>query len=270
MIIGDKIVTKNITIRNITKVKTLGIKKMGVYDFIASELFELNVAHDYECLCDLCNSPYILHWGNYMSKSRRVRNKSDHSDHIKFCQTCRHKIASEKMTITTRTDEHRNKKRIEAERQLCNPEIVSNRMIALEKKKNGWLKSEECKIIARKNLKHFYGEDHPNWNPNKDEYYEYRNLVRKAQNKWCLSLIPNYDENIRSLSGVDNGFQLDHIISQKYGFENKIDPYFIGHICNLQFITWQQNIKKFDKVSEESFQDIMNIIKKIDNCVYID
>ena len=42
----------------------------------------------------------------------------------------------------------------------------------------------------------------------------------------------------------ENAFELDHIISKKYGFDNKISPEIIGDISNLQFIHWKDNSTK--------------------------
>ena len=51
----------------------------------------------------------------------------------------------------------------------------------------------------------------------------------------------------KTLCGVEGGWQLDHIISIKYGFENNIDPVIISSIENLQMLPWLDNVKKGSK-----------------------
>ena len=44
---------------------------------------------------------------------------------------------------------------------------------------------------------------------------------------------------------MDDAYQIDHILSVKYGFENKIDPKVIGNIKNLQMLPWKENRYKW-------------------------
>ena len=44
--------------------------------------------------------------------------------------------------------------------------------------------------------------------------------------------------------GVNGAFQIDHIIDIKYGFNNNIPAEEIADLKNLQFIPWEENIKK--------------------------
>ncbi len=46
-----------------------------------------------------------------------------------------------------------------------------------------------------------------------------------------------------------NGIVKDHMVSIKYGFENKIDPQIIGHPANCELMRQCDNIKKFDECS---------------------
>jgi hypothetical protein len=45
------------------------------------------------------------------------------------------------------------------------------------------------------------------------------------------------------------GISRDHMVSVKYGFENKIDPKIISHPANCKLMTQNENIKKFKKCS---------------------
>jgi len=65
--------------------------------------------------------------------------------------------------------------------------------------------------------------------------------VTRQQN---LSILENFDKP-RGLCGVDGAYQLDHIVSIKYGFDNNINPEIIGSIYNLRFVTWEVNRSKW-------------------------
>lgn len=74
---------------------------------------------------------------------------------------------------------------------------------------------------------------------NKIEYYK---VVRRITRRQPIHLLKNYDK--RGRAGTKGAYHLDHIISKKYGFDNGIPPESIGHISNLRYITWEENIKK--------------------------
>jgi 5-methylcytosine-specific restriction endonuclease McrA len=93
-------------------------------------------------------------------------------------------------------------------------------------------------------------EKHPRWNPNKSEKRKYTNACNKVTAQFDLSVLENSDK-LRGLCGVDGAYQLDHIIPIQYGFENSIPPEIIGHIDNLQFIPWEENNAKRDKLIKE-------------------
>ena len=95
-----------------------------------------------------------------------------------------------------------------------------------------------------KKMPHMSGELHPRWNPNKSEYSKYASEVMRITRQQDLTVLENYDKP-RGLCGVEGAYQLDHIISIKYGFDNNISPDIIGSINNLQFITWQENRAKW-------------------------
>lgn len=92
-------------------------------------------------------------------------------------------------------------------------------------------------------------EKHPRFNPNKPKFQEYAYKVRLITEK-------TYKENekiinplnyTRSLCGTENGYQLDHIISVKFGFDNNIPPEIIGGLENLQMLPWKENRNKWHK-----------------------
>lgn len=100
-----------------------------------------------------------------------------------------------------------------------------------------------------KSLERMKGENHPRWNPNKSAFQKYYQQVRSLSEKI-------YNENMeiinpsrypRKLCGVQGGYQLDHIISIKEGFDKGISPDIIGGIDNLQMLSWEENRAKWYK-----------------------
>ena len=84
------------------------------------------------------------------------------------------------------------------------------------------------------------GENHPRWRNDKDQYNQYKAKVYSITRLQDVTLLENYDKP-RGLCGVEGAYQLDHIISIKYGFENNIDPEVIGNLNNIRFIPWEDN-----------------------------
>ncbi|QPI17867.1 hypothetical protein POP12_075 [Pectobacterium phage POP12] len=91
------------------------------------------------------------------------------------------------------------------------------------------------------------GSNHPRWNPNKTEYQKYSRQVHYETKK--LKHIWGTWENSDKigLCGIDGAYQLDHKVSIKYGFLNKIHPSVIANIKNLEIVTWKQNRQKHHK-----------------------
>lgn len=83
-------------------------------------------------------------------------------------------------------------------------------------------------------------DEYDNWKIEKKAYYR---KVWRITNRQNLNLLENSDKE-RGLAGRNGVYHLDHIVSISYGFENKIDPNIIGDITNLQFIPWEDNLKK--------------------------
>ena len=77
---------------------------------------------------------------------------------------------------------------------------------------------------------------------NLPKYKKYHREVMHITRKQDISNLPNL--NLRGLAGTEGAYQLDHIISIKEGFDKNISPNIIGHINNLQFIPWEENLKK--------------------------
>jgi hypothetical protein len=111
------------------------------------------------------------------------------------------------------------------------------------------------------------------------KYFNYKSKVMSITRKQPINLLENFDK-MRGLAGTKNGYQLDHIITIKNGFENNINPHIIGNIKNLQFISWEENLHK-NKNSNINISDdfknnclneiekeLLKIYSKFDNKLY--
>ena len=93
---------------------------------------------------------------------------------------------------------------------------------------------------------------HPRYNMNKTQFQHYKNKVYSLtktnyiQNKGLI----NPNNYLRTICGVKGGYQLDHIVSIKEGFNKSIDPKIIASKENLQMLTWQANRNKWHTLSE--------------------
>lgn len=79
-----------------------------------------------------------------------------------------------------------------------------------------------------------------------DEYRRYANKVHKLSDKV-------YNENIgiinpngypRTLAGVEGGWQLDHIVEVRFGFDNNIPPEVLCEVSNLRMLPWLTNLSR--------------------------
>ena len=96
-------------------------------------------------------------------------------------------------------------------------------------------------------VKRFRGISYDKYLNIKDDYKKYKNDVMRFTRQQSINQLPNYEK--RNNSGVDGAYQLDHKYSISEGFNNNILPEIIGGIKNLEFIPWEENIKKRTKCS---------------------
>lgn len=80
-----------------------------------------------------------------------------------------------------------------------------------------------------------------------EEFYKYKRDVNRITSQQSIESLSNY--NKRGKSGIYGVYHLDHKFSIMEGFINKIDSYIIGNINNLEFIPWEDNLKKRAKCS---------------------
>lgn len=78
------------------------------------------------------------------------------------------------------------------------------------------------------------------------DYKRYVNKVHRLSDKTYLEnkhLINPHDFP-RTLAGVDEGYQLDHIVSIKTGFESNIAAQELARVENLRMLPWRHNLER--------------------------
>jgi hypothetical protein len=87
-----------------------------------------------------------------------------------------------------------------------------------------------------------------------DKFERYRRQVARLTEKTYVEFYQSINpENYpRTLCGVQGGYQLDHIVPVKYGFENNIPANLLAEKYNLQVIPWQENRSKWDGLTEQA------------------
>lgn len=75
-----------------------------------------------------------------------------------------------------------------------------------------------------------------------DDYSRYKREVMNLTNRLDVSSLENYEK--RGKAGIFGAYHLDHKIEISEGYVRKINPEEIAKIENLQFIPWEENIKK--------------------------
>jgi len=84
------------------------------------------------------------------------------------------------------------------------------------------------------------------FNDTASDWERYKSDVRKKTEQQFIqhqsTLNPN--NHPRGLAGLEGVYQLDHIISVKWCFENDVPYDKCSDVSNLQFIPWQQNLHK--------------------------
>jgi hypothetical protein len=77
-------------------------------------------------------------------------------------------------------------------------------------------------------------------------YKKYRNRVQTLTERVYKKHIDiiNPDNHPRTLAGVEGGWQLDHIIEVRFGFDNDIPPEAISELENLRMLPWKENLER--------------------------
>lgn len=134
-----------------------------------------------------------------------------------------------------------------SERYQC---IVCNTIFEDIPSKKRKLCSKICLKIFNKSMDKSYmqTEEYKNTKrkPYTPEFLRYKREVHR------LSQLV-YEENIdtinperlpRTVAGVAGGYQLDHIITVREGFDKKIPAVIISQASNLRMLPWEENLKR--------------------------
>tara|TARA_R110000822_G_scaffold5031_5_gene21808 strand:+ start:27077 stop:27712 length:636 start_codon:yes stop_codon:yes gene_type:complete len=78
------------------------------------------------------------------------------------------------------------------------------------------------------------------------DFKRYKNEVHRLSEKTYQQnvAIINPEGYNRTLAGVPGGYQLDHIVEVRYGFEKNISAQVISSVDNLRMLTWQDNLAR--------------------------
>lgn len=94
----------------------------------------------------------------------------------------------------------------------------------------------------------------------KAPFDQYRAAVSMEQRRFNSHIQQLENYNKRAPSGVDDGYHIDHRVSLWFGFQNKIPPKVIGHICNLEMKHWLDNNRKWSKC-DLALDDLLKAIE---------
>ena len=92
-----------------------------------------------------------------------------------------------------------------------------------------------------------YGIEYDEYVKTLPAYLKFKKEVYFLTKKNDLKRLPNFE--YRGLCGVKGAYQLDHMYSILEGFKNGVESKIIANINNLEFIPWEENLKKRDKCS---------------------
>lgn len=200
---------------------------------------EISTVSKLECLCDKCAKEY----NQSASRIKEVPLREF------LCGDCMFLHGQENMKKTMRS-ERKRKDQSKKIKSYCSTDIGSNQRKESGKRHSKYLKSRPDLLEKyTSHLPKMYGEKHPNFNPNKGKFSEYAYIVRIITEKTYKENIDIINQNgyQRTLCGVEGGYQLDHIISVKQGFDEGIPPEIIGGLENLQMLSWKDNRNKWHK-----------------------
>lgn len=235
-----KVYDYRVAARNMPKAKlVLGVEKFGIYKITEMQLAELGLTNmfEIECVCERCGKDYLL------GDNKRASNCTE------LCQSCRIDDRQNKMRATLKTDAC-IKRKSEAAKTFEQTERGKIARQLTVSKRNVWLETDAGKEhlqICGSHLKHKYGPDHPNWNPNRPEQARYTTKVHYHTRRQPLHLLENSDK--LATCGTDGGYQIDHMLSVSDGYAQGIPFREIAHIANLTVVPWKENLLKRNKSS---------------------
>lgn len=81
---------------------------------------------------------------------------------------------------------------------------------------------------------------------NRNEFMRYKVIVQYLTEKYRNELSEGV---ITGLAGKEGAHHIDHKFSILNGYKQKVSPFVIGHLCNLQMLPWKINLSKHSACS---------------------
>lgn len=78
------------------------------------------------------------------------------------------------------------------------------------------------------------------------EFYRYKAIITYLTEQHRGTMTRGF---VTGLAGTNGAWQIDHMYSILEGYKNKVSPFVIGNIKNLQMIPWRENLTKHSKCS---------------------
>lgn len=182
----------------------------------------------------------LIHWNTGLTHSEETKNQ--------ISETCSKYVMTEEQHILR---EHKKLQWRESESYI--PPMFGKRH-SLEIKRK--IKLNQNPDLIRQTM-----EQNGYWVPLNQipEFVKYKRLVWRETNKNTHKL-PNYDPLKRGrCSLTQNTYQIDHKLSIYEGFKEGISPDIIGHVLNLEFLPWKDNLRKWTK-SSITKEELVNLI----------
>lgn len=107
-------------------------------------------------------------------------------------------------------------------------------------------KSTAHKLKMSKAMSLRTGSKNPNWKSDTPEFKRFSNKVHRLTKETYEANIDTINPNrhVRTRCGVAGGYQLDHIVSIRIGFDSGMKAEELAVKENLQMIPWLDNLKK--------------------------
>lgn len=112
--------------------------------------------------------------------------------------------------------------------------------------------------VIRTENKYRIGMNYEDYLKSIPAFKKYKSDVMKTTSKQNIKLLENNEK--RCISGIKGCYHLDHKYSILEGFKNGIEPEIIGNFYNLEFIPWEDNIRKNFNCSI-TIEELINKIK---------
>lgn len=110
--------------------------------------------------------------------------------------------------------------------------------------------SKRCAHVYNKNMDKSYMQTEAyketKRKPDTDKFKRYKNTVHRLSEKTYQDNVDiiNPDRHPRTLAGVEGGYQLDHIVTVRFGFDNNIPPEALSEADNLRMLPWKKNLAR--------------------------